>query len=99
MAEKSSLLNVVEITLFIAMVIWYSGYTYKRNNVWEDDISLWSYVANKSPSKARPHFVLGTSYNKEGLYDKGISELEKALAINTNDANIRLFQVDFGSTL
>jgi len=80
---KKTLLKIFEITLFVAMVIWYSGYTYKRNNVWKDGVSIWSDAVNKSPSKARPHFALNPdfaiarsnlsiTYNKKGMIKESV---------------------------
>ncbi len=42
---------------------------------------LWSDVVKKSPDKAKPLNNLGIAYIDEGLFDKAIVEIRKALLI------------------
>lgn len=52
-----------------AVVVVLALATYQRNNVWQDDRSLWSDVVAKSPMKARGHNGLGHAYLEEDLLD------------------------------
>jgi protein O-mannosyl-transferase len=54
--------------------------TWKRNQVWGSEISLWSDVVEKSPGKVRGHFNLGAAFNKADRLDEAIEQLEAALA-------------------
>lgn len=54
--------------------------TWKRNQVWGSEISLWSDVAEKSPGAVRGHFNLGVALLKAGRLDEALVELEAALA-------------------
>jgi tetratricopeptide (TPR) repeat protein len=49
-----------------------TGLTYARNQVWMNEISLWSDAVRKSPNKARPHLNYGRA-----LYASGFVELTK----------------------
>jgi Tfp pilus assembly protein PilF len=66
--------------------------TYKRNLTWRDDLALWSDNVKKSPSKARPHYNLGSSYLLRGLTDKAIREFRDAIQIDPSysDAYLNL---------
>jgi len=66
--------------------------TYKRNLIWRDDLVLWSDNVKKSPSKARPHYNLGSSYLLRGLTDKAIREFLDAIQIDPgySDAYLNL---------
>jgi len=46
----------------VSVIIALSVLTIFRNEVWRDEISLWSDVAKKSPQKGRPYIHLGTAY-------------------------------------
>ncbi|MES0337968.1 MAG: tetratricopeptide repeat protein [Candidatus Magnetobacterium sp. LHC-1] len=60
--------------------------TYRRNNVWHDEISLWSDVAVKSPNKVRPQYDLGVFYERAGDYEKALLQYQRAIALNPNDS-------------
>ena len=63
-------------------------WTYQRNTVWENRVSLWQDCAQKSPGKSRPHNDLGVAlYDTDDPYG-AITEYEKALHIDPNRANI-----------
>jgi len=55
--------------------------TYQRNQVWENKITLWRDVAEKSPGKVRPYNNLGAALNEEGRFPEAISALSRAIAI------------------
>ncbi len=55
--------------------------TIMRNQVWRDDVRLWSDVASKSPYKARPHNALVFSYYKKAQYQQAIDAVRKAMKL------------------
>jgi tetratricopeptide (TPR) repeat protein len=63
-ADKARVSNKVLVSLMVAVVVALSIATYKRNNVWRDEITLWEDVAQKSPNKARAYYNLALLYNK-----------------------------------
>ena len=68
------------VLVFITVVL--SIATYKRNLIWRNDLVLWSDNVKKSPSKARPHYNLGSAYLLRGLTDKAILEFRDAIKID-----------------
>ncbi|MDD5116713.1 MAG: tetratricopeptide repeat protein, partial [Candidatus Omnitrophica bacterium] len=60
--------------ILLSVITGYSLLTYKRNFVWQNETTLWSDAAGKSPNKARPFYNLGNAYADNG----NLQEAEKA---------------------
>jgi protein O-mannosyl-transferase len=58
-----------------------SLWTYQRNHVWTDKISLWSDNVKKSPEKARPRNNLALALAEKGHLEEAITNYRKALSI------------------
>ena len=71
--------------LCLALVV-FSVWTYQRNQVWENYLSLWTDVAMKSPNKARPRVSLGYGLRKEDRLDEAVREYTKAIQLNPDYA-------------
>jgi tetratricopeptide (TPR) repeat protein len=71
----------LKVGLLGALVIGLSIWTYQRNRVWQDKITLWSDVVKKSPGKARPHFNLGAAYSEQKRDEEAIPLYQRALEI------------------
>jgi len=56
--------------------------TFQRNQVWQNDITLWEDAVSKSPEKSRPYDNLGEAYLRAGRYDEARENLERALALD-----------------
>ena len=59
--------------------------TFARNNVFADDLLLWTDNIQKTPGLSRPHANLGRIYFNSGERQKAIKEFEKALSLNRFD--------------
>ncbi len=57
-------------------------WTFERNKVWHDRISLWSDCANKSPAKARPKNNLGVALKREGRLREAAEQFWAVIAID-----------------
>lgn len=64
-------------------------WTYNRNKVWQDDISLRRDTVAKSPRKARPHYGLGVALAAQGHLDEAIVYFNSALNIDPNHVAAR----------
>jgi tetratricopeptide (TPR) repeat protein len=73
-------------TAVIIVVLLFSAGTYRRNSVWQSELTLWQDTVRKSPRKVRPRVNLATSYIKLGEYDKALVELTRALALEPDSA-------------
>lgn len=60
--------------ILLPLIAGYSLLTYKRNFVWQNETTLWSDAARKSPNKARPFYNLGNAYADDG----NLQEAQKA---------------------
>ncbi|UCE56532.1 MAG: tetratricopeptide repeat protein, partial [Desulfobacterales bacterium] len=85
-------LNWLRAALLCIVVIIFSVWTYQRNRVWENDLSLWTDVVSKSPNKARPKINLGLALVKRDRLDEAIHHYLKSLHIDPNyyEAHINL---------
>lgn len=63
--------------------------TLVRNEVWADDLSLWSDAALKSPEKLRPFVNLGTALALSGHRDLALRSLRRAVAIDPESVYAR----------
>ena len=67
--------------LLCAVGITLSVWTYQRNIVWSDDVSVWEDCVNKSPHKSRQQYNLGVVLARNGNFDEAIEHYLKALEI------------------
>ena len=61
---------------------------HKRNQVWENETTLWQDIKLKAPGKLRPYIHLGVSYIMKGEYDLALNEFNQALLINADDFKV-----------
>jgi tetratricopeptide (TPR) repeat protein len=66
---------------FGVIVMLLSIWTYERNKVWADELTLWQDCLKKSPYKWRAHNNLGKEYIRLWEIDKGIFYYRKALEL------------------
>ncbi len=59
-----------------------------RNEVWKDDISLWTDVTTKSPKKARGYLNLGRAYSDRGLFNLANDNFLRAQMIDPSNADV-----------
>ncbi len=72
----------VRITIICFIVILLSFWTYDRNSVWNDKISLWSNCVAKSPEKARPHNNLGYALKQQGRLKEALAHYQQTVRID-----------------
>ena len=67
-------------------------WTYERNKVWADEITLYRDSAAKSLGKARPQNNLGAALSRQGLFPEAIAQYRAALRIKPeySDAHYNL---------
>ena len=86
----------------IALFLFYSVSTVARNRVWQNDITLFSDVARKSPNNLLANYTLGFWYGKVGNFEAAKSHYTTAIAkapqfweARFNLANIYVRQAKF----
>jgi hypothetical protein len=65
-----------------ALVILLCLFTFQRNQLYQNRVSLWSDTVRKSPNKARPHNNLGYAYALQGDWDRAIEEFRTAARLD-----------------
>ena len=76
------------VVLFCFITAMFSFWTYQRNNIWRDPVTLWSDSVAKSPQKARPHGGLGAALEKQDRIEEAIQHYLKALRINPDYVDV-----------
>lgn len=74
-------------TLCVVAVL-FSVWTYQRNSVYADAVTLWQDCVNKSPQKYRPHANLGNVLKDAGKITEAIEHFNKALELKGEPAEI-----------
>ena len=69
------------IVFFCVVGSLFAVWTFERNKVWADELSLYRDCAEKSPAKARPHNNLGTILLRQGRLQEAIDEFQTALEL------------------
>jgi tetratricopeptide (TPR) repeat protein len=70
--------------ILMLIIAGYACITIVRNNVWKDNISVWSDSLEKNPNSLIALNNLSHALVKKGKYDLAIMHLSKALTINPN---------------
>jgi len=74
----------LSVGIICALVILCSYWTFERNKVWLDHITLWTDCTKKSPNKARPYSNLGKALTDRKMFDEALLNVKKSLEINPN---------------
>lgn len=86
--EIRNLVRFIPLAILVILILSASFATYKRNQVWQTELSLWTDVVKKSPGKVRPRVALGISYANAGDLEKAVWQLQKAIELNTSNASV-----------
>ncbi len=87
LSGKSSLYRI-ELIVLVSLVLIYGQGTFQRNYIWKNNVSLWSDVVKKSPSKARAYEYLGLAYHQNGDLDSAIQQYIKGLSLAPCSADL-----------
>jgi len=64
------------------VVLLCSMWTYERNSVWADELTLWRDCVEKSPKKARPHNNLGNALLRQGRLEEALDQYAETLRLD-----------------
>ncbi|MCK4620800.1 MAG: tetratricopeptide repeat protein [Desulfuromonadales bacterium] len=80
--------KLVRVAVLCALPLIFSVWTYERNNVWANEVTLWKDCVEKAPGDARTHNNLGRILAFQGKFEKAMNHFDKALAIDPYDAKV-----------
>jgi tetratricopeptide (TPR) repeat protein len=85
---KKKLPSAVRSVTIVFTVMWglFTVGTVNRNNVWKDNITLWTDTVKKSPGSEVAHNDLGVAYASQGQMDRAIAEYQTVLRLNPDYA-------------
>jgi tetratricopeptide (TPR) repeat protein len=86
LTSKHKVRYIYIMSLLITLSL-YSVLTMKRNTIWRDNYTLWSYTAKKMPQNSRSHNILGTIYADQGRIYEAIEEVKSALMLRPDYAD------------
>ena len=78
--------NIIMVSM-ITVTLLFSYWTYERNKVWQDELTLWEDVQQKSPNKARANLNLGLAYVEKNRAVEAVPVLKKALSLYEQQEN------------
>lgn len=83
--------------LLLTMVL--TAWTYQRNQVWSDEVTLWRDCVAKSPTKTRVHNNLGVALKQAGRLTEAEDQLQRAIKLDrtfagayNNLGNVKVLQ-------
>ncbi|MEC7641421.1 MAG: tetratricopeptide repeat protein [Nitrospinota bacterium] len=85
---QSISLRLKELLLILVVAVLLAN-TYDRNQVWRDEVTLWTDVVAKSPQKDRAHGNLGIALALRGISGPAVREFNQALSLNPDNLKAR----------
>lgn len=74
-------------SVLLLLIMLFGHWTYNRNKVWHDSITLWTHDLSMFPDDARSHYNLGVALIKSGKLEQGEKEYRLAIELDP-DAEI-----------
>ncbi len=74
--------NIAAVILFGMITLIFAGASYMRNMIWQNELSLWSDVVEKSPNKTRANLNLGLAYQNIGKFDKALDIYNRTIRLD-----------------
>ncbi|UCD77558.1 MAG: tetratricopeptide repeat protein [Desulfobacterales bacterium] len=74
--------RLLTVSICCVLVTLFSYWTFERNKVWRNEVTLWADCVKKSPNKARPYLNLGEVLMNRKRYDEALPNLLKAIQLD-----------------
>ena len=68
--------------LLCLLVALFSSWTYQRNFVWQDELSLWRDGVGKTPNSARAHNNLAVELKRAGKLEEAVTHYRETIRLN-----------------
>ncbi len=77
---------IVRTVIVVCIALLFSGWTYARNSIWDNDLTLWADIAQKAPAKPRAQMNFGIILSMKGHMDEAMVYLERAVRLAPDEA-------------
>jgi tetratricopeptide (TPR) repeat protein len=84
---RNKRMQAVVVSSVILLPFVFSITAYKRNVIWQSEVSLWEDVVKKSPEKSSAHNNLANTYKAMGLTNKAMEHYVIALQLTPSNAD------------
>jgi len=86
LSRSKSMVMALFLTAGVVALAGLSLLSIRQMHIWENGLSLWSYVIEKEPDKASLAYTnLGSAYQKMGQLDRAMENYDKAITLDPND--------------
>ena len=89
-AYKHIRLKWVKVALLCGIVMVFSIWTYERNSVWKDEITLWEDCVKKSPASVRSLSNLASNLYIKGKFEEAAGLLKNAVRLDPDDEKVHV---------
>ena len=87
--------NRVKYAAYGVIVVFYGMLAISRNNVWANELSLYSDIVSKYPDNVRAGVNLSLAYQRQGMYYEALREAENVLKYDNNNYRARMILSDY----
>ena len=81
--------RAVLLACLVSVTLLFSYWTYDRNKVWKDELTLWSDTHKKSPDKARTNQHFGVALSNAGRVDEAVPIFERAFQLYEQEIKLQ----------
>ena len=81
--------RAVLLACLVSVTLLFSYWTYDRNKVWKDELTLWSDTHKKSPDKARPNQHFGVALSNADRVDEAVPIFERAFQLYEQEIKLQ----------
>jgi len=104
--NKTSKLKILWLSLIVSYVLMLSILTFKQSQLWQDSITLWNNVINKTGEASFPLMKRGIAYRHLNDFEKALNDLNASIELDNqypvvfeNRGYIYLLQEDYKNAI
>src|SRR5215213_8913528 len=74
--------RTAQAAVIVVIALLFTGKTIAQNQVWKDDLTLWTHGVEAAPDQSMSYFILGSHYIKEQRADKIVETYEEYVKLD-----------------
>ncbi|HVF90655.1 MAG TPA: hypothetical protein VNH22_11355, partial [Blastocatellia bacterium] len=80
--------RTAQAAVIVVIALLFTGKTIAQNQVWKDDLTLWTHGVEAAPDQSMAYFILGTHYIKEQRADKIVETYEEYVKLDPHNLTV-----------